>query len=102
MGWIYFFRAIKYFLDDAIVLPPGQLEDPNLLKSLKAFQREVDRKKMAIEMKQKMDEKKDERNPLDRSGKLFGAMWADIKRRFTIYKSDLVDGFNTQCLGRFS
>ena len=27
-------RAIKYFLDDAIVLPPGQLEDPNLLKSI--------------------------------------------------------------------
>ena len=39
-------KAIKYFLDEAIVLPPGQLEDPNLLRSIQSFQKEVTKKKM--------------------------------------------------------
>ena len=92
-------RSIKTFLDSSIVLPPGQLEDPNLLKSLTSFQKDVAKKKRSDEILQKMEESKHEINPLDRTGKYFGAVWGDIKRRYPKYLSDLKDGLNLQCLG---
>ena len=44
-------RSIKTFLDDSIVLPPGQLEDKNLLKSIEKFQRLIQKKRMVAELK---------------------------------------------------
>jgi len=32
------------------------------------------------------------------SCRLFGGMIADIKRRYRLYKSDIIDGLNPQCL----
>ena len=82
-------KAIKYFLDEAIVLPPGQLEDPNLLRSIQSFQKEVTKKKMAMEILAEKANEKEKLNPLHRTGKPFGATWNDIKRRYTLYCSDL-------------
>ena len=38
---------------------------------------------------------------LQRSGKLFGGLIADIKRKAPWYKSDITDAFNMQCLATF-
>ena len=78
-------RSIKTFLDSSIVLPPGQLEDPNLLKSLTSFQKDVAKKKRTDAVKQKMEDTKDDVNPLERTGKFFGALINDIKRRYTVH-----------------
>ena len=66
------------------MLPPGQLEDPNLLRSIQTFQKDVQRKKLALEMLEKMQEQSREINPLHRTRKPFGAMVNDVKRRFTV------------------
>ena len=89
-------KAIKYFLDEAIVLPPGQLEDPNLLRSIQTFQKDVARKKMALEILAQKDKNLEKKHPLHRTGKPFGACWNDIKRRYTQYSSDIKDGVNVQ------
>ena len=91
-------KAIKYFLDEAIVLPPGQLEDPNLLRSIQTFQKDVARKKMALEILAQKDKNPEKKNPLHRTGKPFGACWNDIKRRYSQYCSDIKDGINVQCV----
>ena len=38
-------RAINEFLDDSIVLPPGQMENPDLLKNISNYQMKLERKK---------------------------------------------------------
>lgn len=38
-------------------------------------------------------------NPLKRTGKLFGGLIHDIKRRYPYYISDFKDGLNAQCVG---
>lgn len=34
-------RAINEFLDDSIVLPPGQLENPDLLHNISKYQKDL-------------------------------------------------------------
>jgi len=49
-------RAINEFLDDSIVLPPGQLENPDLLKNISLYQKSLAsrrEKKMLQEKKEK-------------------------------------------------
>lgn len=48
----------------------------------------------------KADELKDD-DPLERTGRLFGGMIKDIKRRYPKYLSDIKDGLNPQCLAAF-
>ena len=91
-------RSIKAFLDDSIVLPPGQLEDKKLLQSIETFQRQVHRRKLIAEMKILKATEVKKVDPLDRTGVLFGAMVNDVKQRYSLYLSDLKDGLNGQCL----
>ena len=37
-------------------------------------------------------------DPLSRTGRPFGGLIRDIKRRYPMYLSDIKDAFNTQCL----
>lgn len=37
-------------------------------------------------------------DPLKRTKRPFGGMIRDVKRRFPHYKTDILDGFNLQCL----
>ena len=64
-------RSIKTFLDDSIVLPPGQLEDQKLLKSIESFQKQLLRRKLVAEMKIIKENKEKTRDPLARTGKVF-------------------------------
>ena len=43
----------------------------------------------------------EEKDPLERTGKLFGGLVRDVKRKFPHYLSDLTDAFNPHCLVAF-
>ncbi|KAL6421030.1 hypothetical protein ACFW04_013566 [Cataglyphis niger] len=106
--------AINEFLDDSIVLPPGDWERQALLpfNELKAKSEAIrKRKAKALEEKSKPvqseaavkkallageEEKKDD--PLRRTRRMFGGLINDIKRRYPFYLSDFTDGLNSSCL----
>uniref|UniRef100_A0A1Q3G568 Anion exchange protein n=1 Tax=Culex tarsalis TaxID=7177 RepID=A0A1Q3G568_CULTA len=112
--------AINEFLDDSIVLPPGKWERQALLPfdELKAKSDMIrNRKKKAIDEKIKSkqqlmtseeekkllaasdgDGKKPSKNPLEKTNRLWGGLFNDIKRRYPMYMSDIKDGLNTETL----
>ncbi|XP_032665183.1 band 3 anion transport protein isoform X2 [Odontomachus brunneus] len=111
--------AINEFLDDSIVLPPGDWERQALLPfdELKAKSEAIrKRKAKALEEKTKPvqsetavkkallageEEKKppeDDDDPLRRTRRPFGGLINDIKRRYPFYLSDFTDGLNSSCL----
>lgn len=117
--------AINEFLDDSIVLPPGNWQNQDLLpfEELRAKSEWVrSRKAKALHLRNKEksgttsdDEKKllatqDElndllsgkerkkRNPLERTNRPWGGLINDIKRRYPMFKSDIVDGLNSETL----
>ncbi|CAG9558685.1 unnamed protein product [Danaus chrysippus] len=113
--------AINEFLDDSIVLPPGDWERQALLpfEELRAKSEMIrKRKRDALERKKgieitttsPIDEKKallagetgglpekERDDPLSKSGRLFGGVIRDIKRRYPHYISDFRDALNGQC-----
>ncbi|XP_018349830.1 PREDICTED: band 3 anion exchange protein isoform X2 [Trachymyrmex septentrionalis] len=111
--------AINEFLDDSIVLPPGNWERQALLPfgELKAKSEAIrNRKAKALEEKSKPEqdeaaakkallageeEKKsseDDDDPLRRTKRPFGGLINDIKRRYPFYLSDFKDGLSSSCL----
>lgn len=104
--------AINEFLDEALVLPRGAWDTKILLgiKDMKKTQaekhqaRKLRHRKMGgarlQDQKSLLKEKaeKEFQNPLRRTGKPFGGMIRDIKRRFPHYKNDILDALNFQCL----
>ncbi|XP_046401181.1 anion exchange protein 2 isoform X2 [Ischnura elegans] len=100
--------AINEFLDDSIVLPPGNWERKALLPfdELKAKSEAIRRRKTSKvlqkdETQQALlpgDEKRPPRiDPLKRTRRPFGGLINDIKRRFPHYISDFIDGLNFPC-----
>ncbi|XP_053666635.1 anion exchange protein 2 isoform X1 [Anopheles marshallii] len=115
--------AINEFLDDSIVLPPGKWERQALLpfEELKAKSDMIRlRKKKALDEKIKSKQpqlltseeekkllassggdgggKKPPKNPLEKTNRFWGGLINDIKRRYPMYKSDIMDGLNTETL----
>lgn len=121
--------AINEFLDDSIVLPPGNWDRHDLLpfeelkakkdwirsrktKAILEKQRksqvhvpEVDATKLIpeiIEKEQKKskgyDDPKKPPNPLEKTHKLWGGLRNDLVRRLPMYKSDILDGLNSETL----
>ncbi|XP_067644614.1 band 3 anion transport protein isoform X2 [Eurosta solidaginis] len=113
--------AINEFLDDSIVLPPGNWERQDLLpfEELKAKKDWIrSRKRKAMEVQKQIKarikaeakaivEKKSELdavdgkkkiNPLEKTHKWWGGLRNDLKRRLPMYKSDIKDGLNSQTL----
>ncbi|XP_067140255.1 band 3 anion transport protein-like [Centruroides vittatus] len=90
--------AINEFLDDSIVLPPGDWERKSLLPI-----QEIRKKYQEIRQRKRKEEKEKEPtkfssyDPLQRSRRCFGGVINDIKHRFPWYLSDLKDGLNGQC-----
>ncbi|KAK6629364.1 hypothetical protein RUM43_003181 [Polyplax serrata] len=106
--------AINEFLDDSIVLPPGDWERKALLpfSELKA-KSEAIRKRKNRRLKEAEAEGGNQQkallisedgkkppfdDPLKRTKRPFGGMIRDVRRRFPHYKSDIIDGLNLQCL----
>jgi anion exchange protein len=107
--------AINEFLDDSIVLPPGDWERQALLpiEEIKAKSEEIRRRKenalksaaeaqgitKALLAGESDDEKKPPfPNPLERTRRPWGGLINDLKRRYPHFKSDVVDGINAQCM----
>lgn len=113
--------AINEFLDDSIVLPPGNWQREDLLpfEELKAKSEWIrERKNKALQEKNKSKDKQeiaDEEkkllaaveaeeikkgppNPLEKTHRLWGGLVNDVKRRLPMFKSDIVDGFNSETL----
>lgn len=120
--------AINEFLDDSIVLPPGNWERQELLpiEELKAKSDRIrNRKAKALMTKNKdkqiiADEEKrllggvpdggkdggdggggggkKPPSPLEKTGKPWGGLINDIKRRWPMFKSDIMDGLNSETL----
>ncbi|XP_044270897.1 band 3 anion transport protein isoform X2 [Tribolium madens] len=104
--------AINEFLDDSIVLPPGDWERQALLpiEEIKAKSELIKRRKenalksaeeaqgvtktlLAVEEEKKPPYP----NPLERTRRPWGGLINDLKRRYPYFKSDVIDGINAQC-----
>jgi len=102
-------HAINIFLDDSVVLPPGDWDRKHILpikEIMEMKQRRKERKGVKddsdeTEKEKDKEEKSDgppKRNPLDRTKRPFGGLIDDIKVRYPKYLSDIKDGLNAQCL----
>lgn len=103
--------AINEFLDDSIVLPPGDWERQALLpieeikaKSERIRKRKEDALKIAVGEETKPMLVSDDGgkkppfpNPLERTRRPFGGLINDLKRRYPFYWSDIKNGLNPQC-----
>jgi len=105
-------HAINIFLDDSVVLPPGDWDKKHMMgmKEIKEMrQRRKDRQNLkdgVIPVRDPLQEIKDEkgddgppkRNPMERTSVPFGGLIDDMKGRYPKYLSDFKDGLNGQCL----
>ena len=109
--------AINEFLDESIVLPPGDWVRKNLLSMSeihKMRQRKLERKAAALELVsgseaakevRKLSEVKDDHHhddhddgPFKKSPYFFGGVYNDIRKRYRHYLSDFTDGLNSQSI----
>lgn len=106
-------NAINGFLDCSIVLPPSDFGGDDLLRSITHFQRDMIKKREELEIsmmnnEQKILEEKEsllvhhdrggDDDPLKRSGRPFGGLVRDVRRRYPKYISDFTDALNPQCM----
>ena len=121
-------NSINSFLDETVVLPPGDWDKKNLLsmseiqelKRKKRIRMETMEKlkkmgkigkkkdsevKKMVEINEKKDDGDDEKkegeeedDPLRRTNVPFGGCIKELKLRFPQYWSDIVDGLNVQCI----
>lgn len=105
--------AINEFLDDSIVLPPGDWERQNLLQfdELKAKSNAIRKRKLKALSEKGIPEETSKSlllgegdgkkppypDPLQRTRRPFGGLINDLKRRYPFFKSDIIDGLNAQC-----
>uniref|UniRef100_A0A8C8GUI1 Anion exchange protein n=1 Tax=Oncorhynchus tshawytscha TaxID=74940 RepID=A0A8C8GUI1_ONCTS len=99
-------NAINGFLDCSIVLPPSEMGGEELLRSVARFQKEMLRKREeqgALLAKEPKSQKEKGGgipqfyDPLQRTGRPFGGLIRDVKRRYPKYVSDFKDALNAQC-----
>ncbi|XP_077480445.1 anion exchange protein 2b isoform X1 [Stigmatopora argus] len=102
-------NAINSFLDCSIVLPPSEMGGEELLRSVARFQREMMEKrregKLSTDEPKSPEEKealvapsKKWDDPLKRTGRPFGGLARDVRRRYPAYVSDFKDALNSQCM----
>lgn len=109
--------AINEFLDESIVLPPGKIDKETLLplEELKEKAEMIRMRKrrarfdqykthhitedqlMFLSEKFDAGQKKPD-GPLKKTGRLWGGLVDDLKRRLPMLKSDVVDGLNNETL----
>uniref|UniRef100_A0A3Q3RBF5 Anion exchange protein n=1 Tax=Monopterus albus TaxID=43700 RepID=A0A3Q3RBF5_MONAL len=93
-------HAVADFMDCCIVVPPTEIQNEAVLSSIISFQ-----KKLLQDRCQPSDltffsfaSGPPPEDPLSRTGRPFGGMVRDIKRRYPYYKSDITDALNPQAL----
>uniref|UniRef100_A0A665UUX4 Anion exchange protein n=1 Tax=Echeneis naucrates TaxID=173247 RepID=A0A665UUX4_ECHNA len=90
-------NAINTFLDCSIVLPLSDMGGDELLRSVARFQREMLRKREEQGEALLTPSKKSD-DPLERTGRPFGGLVRDVRRRYPKYVSDFKDALNSQCM----
>lgn len=106
--------GIDEFLDSVTVLPPGEwdpnirIEPPTVIPSqqkrvqIPAQYLNPNLNKSQCAELEKLDEEGHGNDPaLQRTGRLFGGLIADVKRKLPFYKSEFTDAFNLQCIASF-
>ncbi|KAM6333831.1 band 3 anion transport protein isoform 2-T2 [Alca torda] len=101
-------RGVEDFLEASIVLPPTETPNEQLLRSLVPLQHELLRRRyqppekapgesflkdLGLEEPAPEDD-----DPLRRTGRPFGGLVRDIRRRYPKYLSDIKDALSPQCL----
>ncbi|XP_033608237.1 electrogenic sodium bicarbonate cotransporter 1 isoform X3 [Cryptotermes secundus] len=95
--------AIDEFLDAVTVLPPGEWDPTIRIEPPAAVPSQDQRKRPPEKQKDEPDEEEDEQklreeSGLSRSGRLFGGLINDIKRKSPWYWSDFKDALALQCI----
>lgn len=95
--------GIDEFLDAVTVLPPGEwdpairIEPPTVIPSQEDRKRPPEKQPKKEEPDEEEEEQKlREESGLSRTGKLFGGLVNDLKRKKPFYLSDFKDGMNLQ------
>ncbi|KAL6095035.1 uncharacterized protein ACO6RY_16313 [Pungitius sinensis] len=96
------------FMDCCIVIPPTEIQDEAVLSSIISFQKKLleDRlqspgpavRKDPTFFRRSSSTGPEAEDPLSRTGRPFGGMIRDVKRRYQYYKSDITDALNAQVL----
>ncbi|XP_053269077.1 solute carrier family 4 member 1b (Diego blood group) [Pleuronectes platessa] len=101
--------TVADFMDCSIVIPPTEIQNEAMLSSIISFQKKLlqgrlqapksilplDSKARRVSIASGSSRSED---PLSRTGRPFGGMIRDIKRRYRYYKSDITDALNSQVL----
>ncbi|XP_005812788.1 band 3 anion exchange protein-like [Xiphophorus maculatus] len=100
--------ALVDFIDCSIVIPPTEIKNEGMLSSIISFQKKLLKDRpLSQDLTLRRDSKTRRvsiasgasvEDPLSRTGRPFGGMIRDIKRRYQYYKSDLTDALNAQAL----
>ncbi|XP_043287400.1 electrogenic sodium bicarbonate cotransporter 1 isoform X4 [Venturia canescens] len=99
--------GVDEFLDAVTVLPPGEWDPTIRIEPPAAIPSQDTRKRPKEEKpKEEVDEEADEQklreeSGLSRSGRLFGGLVNDIKRKAPFYLSDFKDALALQCIASF-
>ncbi|MFT7799072.1 band 3 anion exchange protein-like isoform X1, partial [Arapaima gigas] len=99
--------AIADFMDCSIVIPPTEIQNETMLRNMISFQKNMlQQRRRSLDTRLHLDDKKGENfdsetpkeDPLARTGRPFGGLVKDIKRRYRHYLSDFTDALNPQVL----
>uniref|UniRef100_A0A672IZV8 Anion exchange protein n=1 Tax=Salarias fasciatus TaxID=181472 RepID=A0A672IZV8_SALFA len=102
--------AVADFMDCSIVIPPTEIQNEAMLSSIISFQKKLlDRLRLETHWKDlfrtysnsstvSVSSGPPPDDPLSRTGRPFGGMIRDIKKRYQHYKSDITDALNAQAV----
>ncbi|XP_062844425.1 sodium bicarbonate cotransporter 3-like [Trichomycterus rosablanca] len=96
--------GIDEFLDQVTVLPPGEWDPTIRIEPPKNVPSQIKRKRPSqpngtVTPTELNQEEEHHTGPeLQRTGRIFGGLVEDIKRKAPFYLSDVVDGFSLQCV----
>uniref|UniRef100_A0A3Q4H149 Anion exchange protein n=1 Tax=Neolamprologus brichardi TaxID=32507 RepID=A0A3Q4H149_NEOBR len=95
-------NAVSKFMDCSIVIPPTEIKSEAMLSSVINFQKKLLQDKLQsydlVNNAKVCSGEPPIEDPLSRTGRPFGGMIRDIKRRYQYYKSDITDALNAQVL----
>ncbi|KAK2587115.1 hypothetical protein KPH14_002879 [Odynerus spinipes] len=99
--------GIDEFLDAVTVLPPGEwdptirIEPPAAIPSQEVRKRPKEEKPKEEADEEADEQKQREESGLSRTGRLFGGLINDVKRKVPFYWSDFKDALAIQCVASF-
>ncbi|XP_026774792.2 sodium bicarbonate cotransporter 3 isoform X2 [Pangasianodon hypophthalmus] len=96
--------GIDEFLDQVTVLPPGEWDPTIRIEPPKNVPSQMKRKRPSqpngtVTPTEPSQEEEHQAGPeLQRTGRIFGGLVCDVKRKAPFYWSDVLDGFSLQCV----